>query len=62
MSHLSFYVSIGKIDIHDILERKAIEEISDYFKENPNSSLTDAKTNLNDNFSYEEIKMVFAWI
>jgi len=60
MTHLTFYVSMGKVDINDILDKKVIDEIREYYVENSEVSVSEAKDALNNKYSYGEIRMVLA--
>ena len=60
MTHLTFYVTMGQVDINDILDKNVIDEIREYYVNNPESSVSEVKNALNNNYSYGEIRMVLA--
>ena len=60
MTHLTFYVSMGKVDIEKILDLKTIEEIRNYFTENKDASVSEAKDFFDSKYGYGEFRMVLA--
>ena len=51
---------MGQVDINDILDKNVIDEIREYYVNNPESSVSEVKNALNNNYSYGEIRMVLA--
>jgi len=60
MTHLTFYVSMRKVDIEKVLELKTIEAIREYFLENKDASVSEAKNHFDGQYSYGEFRMVLA--
>ena len=60
MTHLTFHISMGKVNITKILEQKVIDKIREYFVENPDASVSEAKHFLGNEYGYGEIRMVLA--
>jgi PIF1-like helicase/Helix-turn-helix domain/HRDC domain len=58
--HLRFFVEQGKIDIDRLLSVEKQQSISKEFSSEGDNSLGAVKTRLGDEFSYGEIKMMFA--
>ena len=62
ISHLCPYVAQGEIEPTDIMETEHVEIIANYLKNNPKQSLTTVREALNNEFSYDEIRLVMAWV
>ncbi|MBO7145430.1 MAG: helix-turn-helix domain-containing protein [Salinivirgaceae bacterium] len=62
ISHLCPYVAQGEIEPTDIMETEHVETIANYLKNNPKQSLTTVREALNNEFSYDEIRLVMAWV
>ncbi len=60
--HLSHYVGLGEIEIFELMEEESVEEISNYFRDNLTSSRKEAKDFFGDKYSYNELKMVLAYL
>ena len=60
LTHLTFYVEMGKVDIFKIMDAKTIEKIRKYFVENGESSVSEAKDFFDGKYSYGEFRMVLA--
>lgn len=60
-SHLAYYIQLGKIPIHDILNEKDYREIKTTIQANPSAPLTHVK-DLLPHFSYGKIKIAMAAI
>lgn len=58
--HLAKYIKSGEVDINDFVSKQQIEEIQEYYKENPESTLNEAKSTLDDDISYAQIRMVLS--
>jgi hypothetical protein len=56
--HLATYVAIGELDIFDVMEKKKVEQIIQYFQKAESKALGEAKAFLGDAYSYGEIKLV----
>lgn len=61
-SHLAQFVKSGELDIHQFLERKAVEEIISFFENNETTSATPAKEFFGDRYSYGDIRMVLNFL
>ena len=62
ISHLCPYVAQGEIEPTDIMTTEHVETIANYLKNNPKQSLTTVREALNNEFSYDEIRLVMAWV
>ena len=60
LGHLTFYVKMGKINIEEVMDISAIEEIRKYLVKNKESSTSETKAHFDDKYSYDEIRMVMA--
>jgi len=60
--HLSYYVSIGKIDIDKLVSREKILVIEPVAKNFSGGSITPIKDKLSSNISFGEIRLVLAWL
>lgn len=60
--HLTHYIRSGEINVYDLVNSRHVEKISQYYQENKESSLKAAKLSLGDDVSYEDIKMVLAFL
>ena len=58
--HLAHFVRLGEIDVHEILGKAVVEEITEFFQENPSSNSAEARAHFNEKYSYGEIKLVQA--
>ena len=59
-SHLAHFVSLGELDIHDIVSKEKIALIKQAVAEKGGASLSLIKEHLGDAFSYGEIRLVVA--
>lgn len=62
VNHLSHYVVQGQLEPSDIIAPERAETIANYLKNNPQHTLTTVREALNNEFSYDEIRLVMAWI
>ena len=58
--HLAYWIEKGELRLQQFMEPKTSAIIVDYFKANPESSLSDAKAALDDSFSWSDLKFVKA--
>lgn len=56
--HLAHFIEEGEVEIFELMEEEAVEEIATFFQENENASRKDAKTHFGDKYSYNDFKMV----
>jgi len=56
--HLALYVGSGEIDVYDLVDKKKVEMIKDYFNNTQSYSLSDAKIALGAKVSYSELRYV----
>jgi len=61
-NHLSFFVSIGELDIHSLITQEKVFMVKAGIEKFGNTSSKTLKENLPDHISYGEIKMVMASI
>lgn len=62
VNHLSHYVAQGQLEPSDIIAPERAETIANYLKNNPQHSLTTVREALNNEFLYDEIRLVMAWV
>lgn len=60
--HLAHYVGIGKLDIFDVVTKAKIDAVTDYINQSKSKSVVNAKTALDDNISYAELRFVFKYL
>jgi ATP-dependent DNA helicase RecQ len=60
--HLAYYISIGEINISELVSREKILLIEPAAKTFSGGSLTPLKGKLGDHISFGEIKLVIAWV
>ncbi len=60
--HLAHYIKEGQLDIHDLLDKKVIENIVQYFADHPESTLNEARAALGNDYSYGQLKWVRAYV
>jgi hypothetical protein len=60
--HLAHYISLGDIDINELVSREKIVLIEPEAKNFNGGSITGIKKNLDNNISFGEIKLVLAWL
>ncbi len=58
--HLAYYIGIGELMLKQFVDSRTISIITNYFEENPKSSLSQAKEKLADSITWSEIKFVKA--
>ncbi|MFK7949342.1 MAG: helix-turn-helix domain-containing protein [Saprospiraceae bacterium] len=61
-SHLAHYVGLGKIDIYELMEEEAVDEIGNFFRDNLTTSRKEAKDHFGDKYDYNDLKMVLAYL
>lgn len=62
LNHLSDYVATGEIDIKELVPEEKLKQITEYFRQNPESSLRDAKDALPETVDWGDLKMVRAYL
>ena len=60
--HLSHFLVAGELDIYQIINSNKVDKIVDYFENQADQGLLDAKIALGDDCSYGEIRMVKAYL
>ena len=55
-THLAHYIGTGELDIFDIFPRENINKVIDYFMENKQVTLNEAKAALSDDITYTELR------
>lgn len=55
-THLAHYIGTGELDIFDIFPKEKINKVIDYFMENKQVTLNEAKAALNDDVTYTELR------
>ena len=60
--HLAHYVSIGEIDIEELVSKEKISLIESQTKEFKGGSITTIKEKLGSKISFGEIRLVLAWV
>lgn len=60
--HLAHFVSLGELDILELLPSGKINKIEAVFEEHPNASLSEIKDWLGENYSYGEIRLVLSYL
>jgi GTPase SAR1 family protein len=59
--HLTYYVSVGKLNVFELIDRDKYDKIAKYLSGNSGKeNVTDIKNKLGDEFSYGEIRLVMA--
>jgi pterin-4a-carbinolamine dehydratase len=61
-NHLAHYVGLGEVDISELMEKKDIAEIEQFFIGNETTSKSEAKTHFAEKYSYSEIGMVLQYL
>jgi hypothetical protein len=54
--HLSYYIGTGELEIFDIFPKEKIHKVIDYFMENKQVTLNEAKAALSDDVTYTELR------
>ncbi|MBR5166705.1 MAG: helix-turn-helix domain-containing protein [Salinivirgaceae bacterium] len=62
VNHLCHYVAQGEIEPSDIMTPERVEAIADYLATAPNQGVVAAHGALKGEYSYDEIRLVMAWI
>ena len=55
-------MGIGKLDIFDVVTKAKIDAVTDYINQSKSKSIVNAKTALDDNISYAELRFVFKYL
>jgi hypothetical protein len=59
-NHLEQHISSGEVNLKDLVEDEKVDLIKKYLKHKPQATLSEAKSALTDDISYEDIRFVFA--
>jgi len=59
-SHLAYFIERGQVNVHQAMRVNAVDEISEFFKEEKTTLVKTAKEHFGDKYSYGELKMVLA--
>ena len=62
VNHLCHYVAQGEIDPTDLLAPERVEVIAKHLSAAPNQSLSAVREALNNEYSYDELHLVSAWV
>ena len=62
VNHLCHYVAQGEIEPADIMTPERVEAIADYLATAPSQGVVTAHEALKGEYSYDEIRLVMAWI
>ena len=57
-NHLSKYVESGELDVNKFVEAEILEQISDYFRQQPESGLREAKDALDESITWSDLRFV----
>jgi len=60
--HLARFVGNGILPVSDFVNKNHLEQIAPYFEKNPETSLTDAREKLGEQFSYTELRFVREYV
>ncbi len=60
--HLAHYMALGELDIFSLLERQKVQEIEQYFLDNPSLTNTEVKTHFEEKYSYGELRLVRVYL
>jgi len=60
--HLAHYVAQGDLDLYTFVKREKVEVIQKYFESTDQSSLSEVKNVLGNDYSYTDLKMVMGWM
>jgi len=60
--HLAHFVGLGELDIFTLMERKQVEEIETYFREQNTPITSVAKAHFEDRYSYGQLNMVLEYM
>ncbi len=56
--HLAYFVGTGELKLQQFVDRQTAQVIMNYFKENPEAGLKQAKENLDDTITYSDLSFV----
>ena len=59
-SHLEQHIGSGEVKLKDLVEDDKVALITKFLKHKPQATLSEAKSALSDDISYEDIRFVFA--
>ena len=60
--HLAHFIGLGELDIFTLMERKQVEEIETYFREQNTPISSVAKAHFEDRYSYGQLNMVLEYM
>ncbi len=61
-NHLAYFIGLKQVNIYQIVQRFAVDEISDFFIKNKTKASSEAKKHFDEKYSYGEIKMVLEYL
>jgi hypothetical protein len=56
--HMARWIATGEIDVYDVLPTEMIEKVMAFIEENKSLGLGQIRSGLNDNFDYEDIRII----
>jgi hypothetical protein len=59
--HLAHFIGLGELDIFKLLDKEKVEQATAYFEASKAESLSEAKDQLGDQFSYGELRMILKY-
>jgi uncharacterized protein YpbB len=60
--HLSHFIALGEVEITDLMKKKDVDRISDFFIKNNTTVSKEGKIYFGEAYSYNELKMVLAFL
>jgi len=60
--HLAHFVAAGELEIHQVVNSEKVHAIVSYLEQHPQLSLSDAKIEMGDSYSFGEFKLVQAYL
>ncbi|HYW94825.1 MAG TPA: helix-turn-helix domain-containing protein, partial [Bacteroidales bacterium] len=61
-NHLAYFIGIGELDIHELLDEGIISTISDFFNKNGIMGLNDTMEALQGKYTYSQLRMVREYV
>jgi len=58
LGHLAHFVGTGELAVADFIDEKKLKSITSFFKENSEMTLSEAKNQLGDDYSYTDLRFV----
>ena len=58
--HLAHFITLGKVEITDLMKQSDVDKISAFFIENNTTVSKEGKIHFGEAYSYNELKMVLA--